>query len=236
MTGTIIHALLAMMGVAMLFMLTMRILFFGESKEADPLALNALTAGLKKNRLRMQRRLGWLEKLVDESMGDLAVLRCSVEKFRCRVERFHSALVVVANTAMGVGFFGTVASIASMAGGQVELPIIIGVGMRSTMVGLVIAQPGIAYHGLTDSKVMRFLDQIDAVLQALDEHLGSQTVQPVVPPNVPLPRLNLIPTTTPEVLVHGKAFETVASLPDVSPNQIIMDIFANTSWKESTND
>lgn len=182
MTGTIIYSILIALGTAMIFMLTLRALFFDAYKEADPMEIDAVVARVKRGeRLWALGDLGWLQPLILDARNDLVVLRRLIEEFRSKVERFHPIMVVTANTAMGVGFFGTVASIASMAGGKVDLPTIVGVGMQTTMAGLAIAQPGIAFHGLTDGKVQRFLDQIDTVLEALDGRINPPTLPDPVP-------------------------------------------------------
>lgn len=185
MAGTIIYGILFGIATVMIFMATWRLLFLGSYKEADPMAIDALVASWKRGEALVARgQLGWLEPLINDAMGEFVPLRKSVEEFRRRTERFHPTLVVAANAAMGVGFLGTVVSMASTVGGNVDPVMIIGLGMQSTMVGLIIALPGSAFHGVTDNKVMRFLDQVDAVLEALDGRINPPTA-PVMysPPN-----------------------------------------------------
>lgn len=173
MAGIIIYGILIVIATAMIFMATWRLLFLGSHKEADPMAIDAFVARCKRGEGLVTRgQLGWLEPLIDVAIGELVLSRRSIEDFRRRVERFHSTLVVAANAAMGMGFLGTVVSMASTVSGNVDPVIIIGLGMQTTMVGLIIALPGTAFHGLTDNKVMRFLDQIDAVLEAVDGRIN----------------------------------------------------------------
>jgi len=244
----------------MIFMLTLRILFFDANKEADPMAIDALVARLKRGQSpQAQGRLGWLRRLIDDAMGNLVLLRKSIEEFRRRVERFHSTLMVTGNTAMGVGFLGTVAALATLAGGKVDLLIIIGVAVQSTVVGLIIALPGAAFHGLTDAKVNRFLDQIDAVVEALDGRINpptesSQVPSPAGPSNNGghrngqtrpglsddrgqidgLARGGDVTPAEPNEAKRADLVQSVALSPEL--DAIVMDILEGATPEETTND
>lgn len=184
MTGIIINSALVLFAATMIYMLLWRVLFFDTNREPDPMDIDVFVARCKRGGgLEPQGRFGALGKCFVKAGGNARTLRMSLERFRRRVERFHDAISVVANAAMGIGFLGTVVSMAGAAGGKVDPVQIIGLGMMSTMYGLMIALPGTMFHGLTNGRVMRFLDYTDSLLEALD----GRTDPPPSPALVPSP-------------------------------------------------
>jgi len=184
MTGIIINSILVLFAVAMIYMLLWRLMFLDTNREPAPTAVQEfLTQYSRSGSLEPRGRLGALQQCFDEAGGSASVLRNSLYRFQRRVERFHDSIFVVANAAMGIGFLGTVVSMAGAAGGKVDPVSIIGLGMMSTMYGLIIALPGNMFHGLTNARVMRFLDYIDALLDALDRPISPALVPS--PPNGP---------------------------------------------------
>jgi hypothetical protein len=182
MTGIIINGVLVLFGAGMIYMLLWRILFFDTNREPEPTDIEAFIARCKRGgSLEPQGRFGAIGQCFDEAGRDAKALRMSLDRFRRLVERFHDAVSVVANAAMGIGFLGTVVSMAGAAGGKVDPVQIIGLGMMSTMYGMMIALPGSMFHGLTNGRVMRFLDYTDALLEALDERNNPPTSPAFVP-------------------------------------------------------
>ena len=174
MSAVLINGALATLFVAMVYMLVWRLSWLLSSHEPNPMDIESFVARCKRGDSLLARgRFGGLQQCMQEAKGDPLNLRLSLERFRRRVERFHDAISVVANAAMGVGFLGTVVSMAGAAGGKVDPVQIIGLGMMSTMYGLIIALPGNMFHGLTNGRVMRFLDYTDALLEALDGRINT---------------------------------------------------------------
>jgi hypothetical protein len=182
MTSIIINGILVLFAATMIYMLLWRVLFFDANGVPDPMAIEAFVARCKNGgSLECQGQLGALQQCFDEAGRDPKALRMSLERFRQLIERFHDTISVVANTAMGIGFLGTIVAMAGAAGGKVDPVQIIGLGMMSTMYGLLIALPGNMFHGLTNGRVMRFLDYTDALLEALDGRINPPTSPALVP-------------------------------------------------------
>ena len=182
MSGIIINGTLVLFGGTMIYMLLWRVLFFDTNREPDPMAIEAFVVRCKRGgSLESKGRFGAIQKCFDEAGRDAVALRTSLERFRRVIERLHDPISVVANAAMGIGFLGTVVSMAGAAGGRVDPVSIIGLGMMSTMYGLIIALPGNMFHGLTNRRVLRLLDCVDTLLEALDGRINPPTSPAPVP-------------------------------------------------------
>lgn len=173
----IIYGILALLAAGTVFLIVRLILAFDGHRLADVLAIQAFLAGFRRDGLLItDDRLGWLNGLMEKSSRNVIPLRQSADKLRHAIEWLHQQLPTIANTAMGVGFVGTVESMVEGAATAVDPAAIIGFGMKTTLYGLLIALPGTVYHGLTSKRLTLLLDQIDDVIDALDDHINPPEV------------------------------------------------------------
>jgi biopolymer transport protein ExbB/TolQ len=181
MNGAIIYGLLAILATYGNYILIWRTFLLLTTRLADAMSLELLLADLRTGRplAGTYLSLGWLKSIVARAeMSNLSCMRRDVETFRDTIDRHHDTLTTISNSAMGLGFLGTVAALARPVVGKVDPVLMIGLGMMTTLVGLLIALPGAFFHGMTNRRVERFLEQVDGILEALDARPRPATAAP----------------------------------------------------------
>jgi biopolymer transport protein ExbB/TolQ len=173
-----IWLLLGALALSGVYMSVERILFHLSRREIDPVELQScLRQRLPRNpQLRSLRRRHWLDRLLQKSSGDRSILRRMVE-FEIRMtSRYQSLLATIASVAMTVGLLGTVASMYLAGSGGEDMTKLLGLGMKGTMSGLIIAIPLSLLEGALRDRTGRLLDQMDVVASHLD-HSASEEIR-----------------------------------------------------------
>lgn len=170
----IIYSFLSVLALLTIFFIVRRVLFLDAFKMADPQSVVEFCSSVEAGSISEWRlSSGWMTGLVGiKSLGNLHAAAMS---FRVQCARFHELLPIVSNTATSLGLIGTVASLATLDQG-VDPMLMISLGIKTTLFGLLIATPAIVFFGATDSQVKLLLDQADQVIAVLEAKLKSVTV------------------------------------------------------------
>lgn len=188
--NTIMNVLFLVLAAAMMFTVIVRLLFHVSYREPEGRALNRFLDTCRSTRpLNAYGFLGWIEELLYGVKLDRHELRRAVEHFRRRTEWCHAEQKIFGSQATAIGMLFTLVSLTTAATGTLDPTVVIAVGVMSSVYGLIIAIPGTMLHDIFQRRVDRFLDQADAVLEALDT-------------SVDVPMVALVPATAPTPVLY----------------------------------
>lgn len=185
--NTVMNAMFFVLAAAMMFAVIVRLLFHASYREPEGHALNRFLDNCRSHQpLRGFGFLGWIDELLYGVKLDRHELRRAVEKFRRRTEWCHAEQKIFGSQATAIGMLFTLVSLTTAATGTLDPTVVIAVGVMSSVYGLVIAIPGTMLHDILQRRVDRFLDQADAVLEALDA-VPNVPMAAIVPGPAPAP-------------------------------------------------
>jgi hypothetical protein len=167
--NTIMNILFVLLAAAMTYAIIVRLFFHGTYREPEGRALSCFVNACRvAGRLQAVGYLGWIEELLYRVKFDRVEFRRAVEMFRRRAEWCHAELKIFGSQATALGMLFTLVSLTTAATGTLDPTVVIAIGVMSSVYGLVIAIPGTMLHDIFQRRVDRFLDQADAILEALD--------------------------------------------------------------------
>jgi len=206
--NTVMNALFFVLAAAMMFAVIVRLLFHVSYREPEGHALNRFLDHCRSHQpLRGFGFLGWIDELLYGVKLDRHKLREAVEQFRRRTEWCHAEQKIFGSQATAFGMLFTLVSLTTAATGTLDPTVVIAIGVMSSVYGLVIAIPGTMLHDIFQRRVDRFLDQADAVLEALDA-IPDGPMAAMVPAPAPAP----IPVRfAPQTSASGQGCRSVAT-------------------------
>jgi biopolymer transport protein ExbB/TolQ len=148
-----------------------RCLYHFWNRPAAPDDLDMLLARLRGERIQYPLawlNLGCLQRPVELANGDRWLLASLLHEEQRQALRFREFLVMAANAATAAGLLGTVLALAKTSGGN-DPSAILGLGIITTVYGLVIAIPCTFAHHLLSTRGEKIADQIDEVLDVLNK-------------------------------------------------------------------
>jgi hypothetical protein len=186
--NTLMLFVFLVLAAAMMFTVLVRLLFHASYREPDGHALNRFLETCRAaSPLKGCSSLGWLGELLDALDFDRHEFRRAVEHFRSRTLWCHGMQRILGVQATAIGMLFTLVSLTTAATGTLDPTVVIAVGVKSSVYGMVIAIWGTTLHDVFQGRVDRFLDQADAVLEALD------SPPRVIPTAIPVPALASVP-------------------------------------------
>jgi biopolymer transport protein ExbB/TolQ len=167
----IIPMLLVALAWLMAWAVVDRSLFHAYCRKADPYTLERRLSRWRAEKCLPKEEtseLGWLCPLVQASAGkrDALLLMCHQAETQMRCWRYF--LPTAADVAISLGLLATVLGI-SLAAGTGNPRAMIGVGLHSTVWGLVIAIPGFVVNALLGSRGDYLADQAMQVVVVLNQ-------------------------------------------------------------------
>jgi biopolymer transport protein ExbB/TolQ len=170
-----IWTLLSLLGLLASYAIFERTLFHATSRRADEGVLEYFLARVRRDGAAAgavsDRRLGWLWRVVDRHRGDVARMLGACRRERRNAERFDRVLQMLIEVPAAVGLLGSVLGMISMGSGGGQVSQMIGLGMRATMYGMMIAIPAALFWYLTGGHTALLLEQIDEAIDAFREAL-----------------------------------------------------------------